>query len=125
MKHKAPALRSKLRYIVRIPLPITIPVHRTIGFEQARDHLYTGMQLDFKQSANGMSIAIVGFYLNDRRIIGTVPQGMLPYIEELLPYADEVSVQVECGTCERLSDSMWITIDELPGLDELGLETSY
>jgi len=120
MKHKAPAIRSWLKQ-TRIPLPITIPVHRSINYEQARDHLFSGMQLYFKPSEDGKSIVIVGYYYNDQRIIGSVPQGMLPYIEEILPYDEDFSVQLECATCERLPDSMWITIEELPALSELGL----
>lgn len=120
MKHKAPALRPKLRHL-RMPLPITIPVHRSIDIDQAMDHLFQGMQLSFRLSEKTMAIQIVGYYLNDQRVIGSVPQGMIPYIEEVLPNEEDICVQLECGTCERLRDTMWITIEALPELSELGL----
>lgn len=99
----------------------TFPVSRAISCDQAYDYLYEGMVLRFKRQEFHKPIAITAYYFGEHRVVGFLPVGMQPHLDELLLDENSYCVQLECMDCERLENSMWITVDALPQWDAIEL----
>lgn len=80
------------------------------------------MLLEFRHLEFYSPIAITAYYLGESRIIGFLPVGMRPHLDDLLLHEDSYCVQLERIDCERLENSMWITVEALPELHTMGLE---
>lgn len=105
-----------------VPLPYAMAVHRAIDREEAEAHLFSGMQLYFrKMEIPSMSIAVMAYYNDRYNYIGFIPNGMISRIEELLNFEDSLLISLERVSCNRLANTFWITIDELPNVAELGI----
>ncbi len=111
---------SKLSASYYVPLPYAMAIHRSISREEADQNLFAGMQLYFrKMEIPSMSIAVMAYYNDRYNYIGFVPNGMLSRIEELLNFEDSLLVSLERVHCNRLANTFWITIDELPNVVNL------
>ena len=120
MKSKSRVSRKSPSYFV--PLPYAMAIHRSISREEAKEHLFVGMQLYLRRmEIPSMSIAVMAFYNNRYNYIGFIPNGMLGRIEQLLAFEDDLLVSLERVECNRLANTFWITIDELPNLFELNV----
>lgn len=113
---------SKSECSYYLPLPYAMAIHRVISKEETEQHLFKGMQVHFrKMEIPSMSIAIMAYYNDSYNYIGFVPKGMLTRIEEVLNFEDDIVVSLEQVFCPRLANTMWITIDELPSIEDLGI----
>jgi hypothetical protein len=103
-----------------VPLPYAMAIHRSVDRQEADANLYSGMQLYFrKMEIPSMSIAVMAYYNDRYNYIGFIPNGMLSRIEELLNFEDSLLISLERVHCNRLANTFWITIDELPNVADL------
>lgn len=105
-----------------IPLPYAMAVKRLIPAELMEDCLFDGMQLSLKtEGIINVTISILAHFNNEFHVIGQIPNGMISRVQGLMEHDDRVSVSLARKFCDRLKNMFWISFDELPDLDALGL----
>jgi len=106
-----------------LPLPYAMAVKKIHSNQEMETYLFEGMTLSFHQEGLiNVSIAVVASLDGRDYTIGYVPKGMVSRIVELMGFDDKITVSLEKVHCEQLPNAFWISIDELPELQDLGLK---
>lgn len=105
-----------------VPLPYAMAIKKVIPEEEFEVFLFKGMKLEFKlEGIINTTIAVIANYNNEAHVIGYIPNGMISRIEGLMLHDDKLVVSLERKSCDRLKNTFWICIDELPDLTDFGL----
>jgi hypothetical protein len=122
MKAKKRLTRKDPSYF--IPLPYAMAIKRLISVEEMETHLFDGMQLSLRlEGLINVTISVVAHYNSVENVIGQIPNGMISRVQGLMEHDDRVSLSLERKFCDRLKNMFWISFDELPELNDLGLNT--
>jgi hypothetical protein len=89
------------------------PIHKVISCTEAKEYLFEGMNLELRE-VEGRAIAVVAYFDSTNSVVGIIPKGMLPHLEDVIAHQSQYCVQVDSIECAQLVDKMWISIDELP-----------
>ncbi|HAW18741.1 MAG TPA: hypothetical protein DCX14_01030 [Flavobacteriales bacterium] len=92
---------------------LRFPIHKVINCLEVQVHLFEGMSLELR-AVEGSAIAVMAFFESGYNVVGLIPKGMMPHLENVVSNASNYCVQVDSIDCSQLTDKMWITIDELP-----------
>lgn len=123
MKAKKRLTRKDPSYF--IPLPNAMAIKRLISIEEMEVLAFDGMQLTLRtEGLINVTISVVAHFRREDRVIGQIPNGMISRVQGLLEHDDRIAVSLERKFCDRLKNMFWISFDELPGLDDLGLQSN-
>jgi hypothetical protein len=123
MKAKKRLTRKDPSYF--IPLPYAMAIKRLISIEEMEVLAFDGMQLTLRtEGLINVTISVVAHFRREDRVIGQIPNGMISRVQGLLEHDDRIAVSLERKFCDRLKNMFWISFDELPGLDDLGLQSN-
>lgn len=99
--------------IAKQSLSLCFPVHRIIDCRDAKAYMYVGMALSLV-STDSRAIMVAGFVNGQDQIVGIIPKGMMPHLDDVLLNPYNFCIQLEEISCTQLVDKMWIRIDQLP-----------
>ncbi len=104
--------------ITRRGLNLCFPIHRIIDCVDAERFMFSGMSLKLMRKKT-QAILVIGFINGQDQIVGIIPKGMMPHLEEALSSPFDYCVQLKEIQCSQLVDKMWIRIDHLPLTESL------
>lgn len=70
------------------------------------------------------AVSIMAYFKNDYHIIGFIPDGFISRIDAIMEYEDDLVISLERLNCDQVSDSLWVTLDELPSIKQIELALS-
>ncbi len=86
-------------------LDYLFPVIRIIDCNLASTLMFSGMLLDLRWIKDD-GIAIFVTIRNEAQMVGLMPKGMIPHLEQVMERQDEFCVQLDRIDCTQLQDSM-------------------
>ena len=82
--------------------------------------MYEGMLLKLRCLQSQFIVVCIGEG-DESLVVGLIPKGMTHHIHLLLETNEDLCIQLDTVDCSQLTNSMWIQIDTLPDLDQLGI----